>query len=77
MKFLIVLMGFAVMVLMIKYRYPIRNFTGEFSVAEKYLGSGGTVNLIVLIALFTFIGSLMYGLGTLQGLINATFGKFF
>ncbi len=59
------------------YRYQLKQFTGEIEFAEKYLGSGGTYNLIVIIGLGVSILSLMYGLGTLQEFFNASFGRFF
>ena len=65
------------MVVMLKYRGAIKNFTGDIAFAEKYLGSGGTNTLIVILAVFAFIGSLMYAFGTLQSLLQNTIGGFF
>ena len=65
------------MVLILKYRRPIKEFTGDIEFAERYLGSGGTNTLIVLIGLACFILSLMWSLGTLQGILDATLGTFF
>lgn len=44
-------------VAMLRYRYPIYHFTGEWGWAQKYLGSNGTVVAIALIgALLIFVG---------------------
>ena len=77
MRFLIFLLGFALAIVIIVYRYRIQEFTGEIPFAEKYLGSGGTNSLIVIIAVLVFIGSLMYSLGTLDNLVQNTIGKLF
>ena len=77
MKFVVVIIGFGVMVLMLKYRYQVKQFTGDISFAEKIFGVGGTNTFIVFLAMGIFMGSLMYGLGTLQGLLDAVFGRFF
>jgi len=76
-RFFVFVIGFAVALIILRYRIHIKDFIGEVGFAEKYLGSGGTHNLIVLIAFLVFIFSLMYSLGTLQTLIQATFGRFF
>ena len=59
------------------YRRAIKEFIGEVGFAEKYLGVGGTNTLMVIIGVLTFIGSLMYAMGTLQTLIGSTVGTFF
>lgn len=77
MRFIVFFIGFAVSILIIKFRYNIQNFTGEFGFAERYLGAGGTNTFIVIMALLVFIGSLMYSLGTLDALVVNTVGRFF
>ena len=77
MNYLLVVLGFAVMVVMLKYRRHVKNFTGDIAWAEKYLGSGGTNTLVVIIAVLVFILSLMYALGTIQTILQSTIGKFF
>lgn len=77
MKFIIFICGAALSFLILKYRRPIKEFTGNIGFAEKYLGMGGTNTFIVLFGIFIFIGSLMYALGTLDGLLSSTFGRFF
>lgn len=64
-------------IIMIKYRRNINGFTGDIEFAERYFGVNGTATLIVMLAVLVFIGSLMYALGTLQGLVQGTFGRFF
>ena len=49
------LVGFGVAIL--RYRYHIYNFTGDFDWAQRYLGGNGTVVAIVL------FGMLLIGAG--------------
>jgi hypothetical protein len=77
MKFLIVVVGFISMVLILKYRNQVRGFIGDVAFAERFLGSGGTNTLIVIIGILTFVLSLMYAMGTLQSLLSNTAGRFF
>jgi len=76
-RFFVFIIGFALAIVILKYRIHIKDFIGDVGFAEKYLGIGGTHTLIVIIAFLVFIGSLMYSLGTFQGLMEATFGRFF
>lgn len=54
---------------MLKYRAQVKQFIGDVDFAEKYLGSGGTNTLIVILALLIFVLCLMYSTGTLDSLI--------
>lgn len=74
-RFFVFIIGFAIAILILKYRMQIRGVIGDVQFAENHLG--GTYNLILLIALAVFVGSLMYSLGTLQVLMQATVGRFF
>ena len=76
MNFLIILIGFALMIIIIKYRHALHEFTGNIGFAEQYVG-GGTVTFYVLLGILVFILSLMWALGTLQGIMEATVGRFF
>ncbi len=76
-KFLALILGLPAALLLVKYRREIGDAVGPIGFAEQYLGSGGTYNLILLIALAVFILSLMYALGTLQPLLQGTLGQFF
>jgi len=76
-RFFVFIIGFALAIIILRYRIQIKDFIGEVGFAEKYLGIGGTHNLIIIIAFLVFIVSLMYSLGTLQSLMQATLGRFF
>jgi hypothetical protein len=54
MWLLILLSGMAIL----RYRYQIYDFTGEWGWAEKYLGGNGTISAISL------IWALLIGIGT-------------
>lgn len=57
MNFLIGIILIIVGILLIKYRYPIYHFTGDWSFAQQYLGANGTVVAISLIgAGLIFVG---------------------
>ncbi|MFA6918259.1 MAG: hypothetical protein WC285_05550 [Candidatus Gracilibacteria bacterium] len=74
-RFFVFIIGFALAILILKYRAAIRDFIGNVQFADDHLG--GTTNLIILLALATFIVSLMYSLGTLQAILDGTVGSFF
>ena len=76
-KFLVLVLCSAISYLMLKYRGQVKQFTGDIDFAEKYLGSGGTNTLIVIIALLFFIGGLMHFTGALDSLVQNTFGSLF
>ncbi len=76
-KILVILIGWTAGFLMLKYRYRVKNFTGEISFAEKYLGSGGTTTFIIILAILLIIGSLMYALGTLDAFFQKSAGRIF
>jgi hypothetical protein len=67
-RFFVFIIGFAVALLILKFRIAIKDFMGTVDFAERYLGS--TYNLVILIAFLVFLGSLMYAMGTLQGILN-------
>lgn len=76
-RFFAILIGFPLAILILKYRRPIKEFTGDIGFAEKIFGMGGTNTFIIIFAILLFIGSLMYALGTFQGLLQGTLGKLF
>lgn len=76
-KVLAILIGCPLAFVILYYRRALREFIGDIGFAEKYLGMGGTNTLIVIIGILVFIGSLMYAMGTLQSLIEATVGSIF
>lgn len=65
------------MLLMLRYRGQIKDFIGDISFAEKYLGAGGTHLFLVFVAILAFILPLMYAMGTLQAIVGSTIGRFF
>ncbi len=78
MKLLIFLLGFPIALLMMIYRERIVNFTGKMTWAEQYLGSGGTYNLVIIVAVVVWLGCMMYALGSFDqifGLFAFLFGK--
>ncbi len=77
LNFLIVVLALIAFILIVKYRFQIHNFTGDFAFAEKYLGSGGSVTFIVLAAILLFFGSIMYVTGALQSIMLKLTGGFF
>lgn len=71
------LFGIPLGIIIIIYRYQLKQFTGDIAFAEHYLGSGGTYNFFALIGLAVSILSMMYAFGTLQEFFLGTFGIFF
>ena len=63
--------------LIIKYREALYSFTGPNAWAERWLGSGGTFNLYVLLGSALAFGSILYFFGVIEGLTNAIFGRLF
>ena len=76
-RILAAVLGLPIALIILKFRSQIKNFTGDIAFAERYLGSGGTNTLILIIALIVFIGSLMYAMGTIQAMIQSTLGGLF
>ena len=62
--------------LLIKYREKVVGFTGKFAWAEKYLGSGGTYNLMVIIAVILFFWGVAKMTGTTDVLLSPLKGIF-
>ena len=76
-KFFVLVLCSAISYLMLKYRGQVKQFTGDIDFDEKYLGTGGTNTLIIIVALLLFVGGLMYVTGTLDSLLQNTFGGLF
>lgn len=51
---------------MLRYRYPLYHFTGEWGWAQKYLGSNGTVVAIALIGAFLIFVGVAFPLGAFK-----------
>ena len=74
-RILAIILGLPAALLLVYYRRSVGDFIGQIDFAEKYLG--GTYNLVLILALLVFIGSLMYAFGTLQTLLGSTVGGYF
>lgn len=57
-------MGF----LVLKYRKQVYDWTGTWYWAEKYLGRGGTITALILIAL----AMIVFGIATMFGQVDLT-----
>jgi hypothetical protein len=68
-----IILGF----LMIMYAYPIKQFTGSMSWAEKIFGIGGTASGIKFIGVLVIIGSFLWITGTLPDFLHWLLGRFF
>lgn len=76
-RIIVGLIGIPLGVIIMIYRYHLKQFTGDIAFAEQYLGAGGTYNLFIIIGLAVSILSLMYAFGTLQEFFTGSFGQFF
>ncbi|MBU1702824.1 hypothetical protein KJ951_00265 [Patescibacteria group bacterium] len=76
-RVLVFVFGLPLGILIMVFRFHLKQFTGDIAWAEQYLGSGGTYNLFILIGLVVSILSVMYAFGTLQTIIGGTFGTIF
>ena len=76
-KFLIVVVCWALALIMLKYRYQIKHLMGEVDFAEKFLGSGGTTTLVILLALGLFFGSIAWATGALGAVLDSFIGPLF
>jgi hypothetical protein len=54
---------------LIIYTEKIKRFTGNFSFAEKWFGSGGTYNFFKLLGIAIIIGSFLWITGTLNHVV--------
>lgn len=55
---------------LMKYREKVVEMTGKFAWAEKYLGTGGTYNLMVILAIVFFLWGLASITGTTDVLLS-------
>ena len=76
-KFLAIIIGCPLAFLILRYRRPIKDFTGDIAFAEKIFGMGGTNTFMIVFAIMIFVGSVMYAAGTFQGFLQSTLGKLF
>jgi len=54
---------------LIVYTEPVKRFTGSFSFAEKWFGSGGTYNFLKLIGIAIIVGTFLWLTGTIDRII--------
>jgi hypothetical protein len=59
------------------YADKIVDFVGTVDIAEKIFGAGGTYPFVKVMGLVISILAFMWVTGGLQGVLNATFGRFF
>lgn len=76
-RILVGLLGFPLGIVIMIYRYHLKQFTGEIAFAEQYLGSGGTYNLFIIIGMIVSLFSLMYAFGSIQDWAGGSLGQFF
>lgn len=76
-KILVVLLGCPLGIVIIWKRTQIVELVGVVGFAEQYLGAGGTYTFFLLVGVLVFVGSLMYGTGTLQSMLAGAVGMFF
>jgi len=76
-RILVAVFGLPLGILIMVYRFQLKQLTGDIDFAEKYLGTGGTYTFFIILGVIVFVLSLMYALGTLQEFLGGTFGRFF
>ncbi len=76
-RILSLLLGVPASLLLVKYRRQVGDLIGPVSFAESFFGAGGTYTFVILVALVTFVLSLMYAFGTLQEILSGPFGQIF
>ncbi len=76
-RVLAILLGLPAALLLVKYRRQVGDLIGPVSFAESFFGPGGTYTFVLLLALLTFILSLMYAFGTLQEILTGPLGQIF
>lgn len=59
-KLLVIIIGPIAGVLMMRYNYQLTQLFGYNSLAERYLGQGGTYSMWKLLGLLAIFGSLFY-----------------
>lgn len=77
MRFIYFLSMMAIGLALIVYRERVQRITGSIGFAEKYLGQGGTFNLILLVGMGFIVFSVLYITGSLDAAIQSTIGRFF
>ena len=76
-RFFIGVFGIILSLILIKYRKQVGDFTGSIGWMESLLGRGGTYSGLALLGIIGIILSIMYMTGSLEGVIQGTFGRIF
>jgi hypothetical protein len=76
-RYLVLILGIAFAVMILRFRIPIKHILGDIGWADKIFGGGGTYSLLVVVAFFSFFGSLMYFFGTFQTIVSDYLGPLF
>lgn len=77
MQYIIGIIGVITGLLLIKYRYKVREFTGLIGFAERYLGTGGTYTFYLLLGTAMIFLSVLYATGQLQAFLVNNFLRYF
>jgi hypothetical protein len=59
-KFVVLVFGLAIGVALIKYNFQLTRLFGHNSLAERYLGEGGTYTMWKLLGVALIIGAVIY-----------------
>jgi hypothetical protein len=76
-RYFVLIAGITIAFILLKYRLQIKHYIGDVAFAEKIFGAGGTHTLIIVLALVSFFGGLMYFFGTFQSILYDYLGPFF
>ena len=71
--FILILIGFLILV----FRPKIKDFIGNISFAERYLGMGGTWTFLVILGVLFVISGLMWMSGSIQNFFMDNLGTLF
>ena len=74
-RILVGLIGIPLGFLILLYRDKVKDWVGNISWAERYLGTGGTWTALVLIGVLTIVMSFMFMIGSLQNMILKLFSE--
>jgi len=76
-RIIVGIFGIPLGILIMVYRFHLKQITGDIAFAEHYLGAGGTYTFFILLGILIAVLSMMYAFGNLQEFIGGTFGQFF
>ncbi|HPI41878.1 MAG TPA: hypothetical protein PLJ21_13800 [Pseudobdellovibrionaceae bacterium] len=76
-RYFVLILGISFSVLIVKYRLQIKHIIGDVAWADKIFGAGGTYTMLVIVAILSFVLSLMYFFGTFQTFMRDYLGPLF